>query len=376
MSRIVVAGALAQKPAYPGHAWMFVQWLLGLRRLGFDVLFIDRMTDDMGSVEAGRAFLDAVMAQFGLADDYLLLGRGSQCISGTGRAEAIARTKGSLLINVNGFLNDQELLGVANHRVYLDIDPGFGQMWRELGLHDPFTGHDSFVTLAENIGKAECRVPTCGLEWITTRQPVVLDLWPARRPTDEGAFTSIGSWRGPFAPVHFGGDTFGLRVHEFRRFVDLPRLTGREFELALDIHHTETSDREVLLGSGWRLLEPHLVACDLDGYREFIRHSRAEFMVAKNMYVATRGAWFSERSACYLATGRPVIAEDTGLSGLYPLGEGLIAFQTLEEAADAVESVCAKYVRHAEAAHEIAEAYFDSDKVLTALLDHLASAVA
>ena len=371
--RVVLCGSLAQQPGRGGHAWVFLQYLLGFRALGFDVLFVDRLTEEMGDGEAGRRYLTEVMERFGLADDYCLLGPGRDAVAGKSRAEAIEWIRGSLfLININGFVDDPELLQAAPLRVYLDIDPGFAQMWRELGLHDSYGGHDSFVTIAENIGSPGCAVPTCGLDWITTRPLVVLDLWPAR---DGGgrAFTSIASWRGPFAPIEYEGRTYGLRVHEFRKFAELPRITGEEFAIALEIHEGETEDLSLLRRMGWRLMTPQLVAGEPAGYRQFLGGSRAEFMVAKNLYVDTRSGWFSDRSACYLASGRPVLAQDTGLAAHYPVGEGLVLYTTLEEAVAGVAAISADYPRHARRAREIAEQEFDSDRVLKKLVEQIAN---
>ena len=370
--RIALSASLAQRPHWGGHAWVFLQYLIGFRNLGYDVLFVDRLTPEMDATE-GANYLQTVMDEFGLSENYCLLGADDKTIAGLERSAAVDRLRDALcLINFNGFLDDDEFLDAAPCRVYLDIDPGFGQMWRELGLHDAFAAHDVFVTLAEKIGRPGCRVPTCGLEWITTRQPVVLDQWPSR--FDEGgAFTSIASWRGPFAPIVYDGTTFGLRVHEFRALAELPRLTGQQFELALDIDPAEVGDLDLLRRMGWRLLAPQRVAGSPNEYRRFIGGSKAEFMVAKSMYVETRGGWFSDRSACYLASGRPVIAQDTGLAGLYPLGEGLLSYSTLDEAAAAVESVTSNYPHHARAAREIAEAEFGSDRLLAALLERIAS---
>ena len=368
---IVLAGSLAQVPGRGGHTWVFMQYLTGLRRLGFDVLFLDRLTRDMGDVDRGVAYLGDVMERFGFGDDFCLLGDGDEVLAGISRNDAIARVRESLaLINVNGFLDDEQLLEAARLRVYLDIDPGFGQMWKELGLADPFKGHDRFVTIAEKIGRPGCRVPECGLEWITTRPPVVLDLWRTRTAHGD-AFTSVGSWRGPFDAVEFEGTSFGLRAHEFRKFFELPRLTGERFELALDIDDSDVTDLDLLTRTGWQLLNPEIVAGSPDDYQDFVSHSRAELMVAKNMYVETRGGWFSDRSACYLASGRPVIAEDTGLAGLYPLGDGLLTFNTVEAAAAAVDSVAERYAHHSRAARDLAESELDSDHVLGALLERV-----
>ena len=269
-----------------------------------------------------------------------------------------------------GFLDDEEILAAAPLRAFLDIDPGFGQIWCDLGLHDPFTGHDRHVTVGERIGEPGCIVPTCGLEWIATKPPVALGEWPAV-PSSGGAFTSVGSWRGPFGPLEYGGRTYGLRAHEFRRFFELPDLTGARFEVALDIDEAEVEDLRRLREHGWTLADPRQEAADPWRYREYIRSSGAELMIAKNLYVDTRSGWFSDRSACYLATGRPVLAQDTGLDGLVPSGEGLVTFTTLEEAAAGAEAIGADYARHSRAAREIAVDHFSADRVLPRLLERL-----
>ena len=367
---ILVGGAVAQKPGSGGHAWVFLQYLLGFQRLGFDVLFVDRLEADMD--ERGAAWLDDVMHAAGLADSYSLLRTGEvEPLAGRSRRDVVEFAQSAdFFLNVMGYVDDEEILGASRRRVFVDIDPGFGQMWRALGLHDLFAGHDAFVTVGERVGTDGCTVPDCGLDWIGTRPPVVLEHWPEQRgPGDR--YTSVATWRGPFAPIEYEGRTYGLRVHEFRKFVALPRVTGRPFELALDIHENETGDLELLRENGWTLVEPAVAAGSLDAYRSYVQGSRAELMVAKGIYVDTRGGWFSDRSACYLASGRPVIAQDTGLEELYPLGEGLVVFSTVDEAAAAVEAVERDYGRHARAARRVAEEALDSDVVLGRLLDRL-----
>ena len=379
--RIAVAGSLAQKPRQGGHTWQFLNYLLGLRRLGWDVLFLDRLESGMCFDPTGEPcdvddsinlrYFREVMGRFGLGECFSLdYDRGARSI-GRSRREVLdfLRTSAAL-VNVMGFLVDEEFLAAAPLRVFLDTDPGFGQMWCDLGQADLFRGHDRHVTIAENIGGGECLIPTCGIDWITWRQPIVLEHWPAQPPSPPpGArFTSIGSWRGPYAPVEHRGRTYGLRVHEFRKFITLPRLTGADFEVALDIHAAESRDLAMLGDHGWALADPTAVACDPWVYRGYVTGSAAEFMATKGMYVDTRSGWFSERSICYLASGRPVIAQDTGLAGLYPLGSGLLAFSTVDEAAAAVAEVRADYARHSRAARDFAVEYFDSDKVLPRLL--------
>jgi hypothetical protein len=375
---LVIAGALAQRPGYGGHTWVFLQYLLGFRRLGFDVVFVDWLSEEMcggpvGDSEGAR-YLRIVMERFGLGGDYALLDERGDSVAGIDRAALRDRlARSAFLLNVMGYLDDEELLAAAPRRVFLDIDPGFAQMWRDLGLADPFTGHHVFATIGENIGRPGCPIPTCGLDWLRTRQPLVLDLWPEQSSTD-GRFTTVGSWRGAYGPIEWDGRTYGLRVHEFRKFVELPDLSGLPFELALDIDEAETRDLDLLRKHGWELVDPGRVASDPVVYQRYVAASKAEFVVAKNLYVDTRSGWFSDRSACYLASGKPVVAQDTGLEGLFPLGEGLVTFRTVDEAAAAVHEIAGDYRRHARVARELAEAYFNSDLVLANLIDAVEAA--
>jgi hypothetical protein len=379
MRSIVIAGSLAQKPGRGGHTWVLLQYLLGFRKLGWDVLFLDRLEPDMCAGDTNdrdriehsknlRYFLQ-VMKGFGLEGDYGLLCNGGTKTMGLSRAQIVDRVSSSeALINVMGFVTDPEILAAAPKRVFLDIDPGFGQMWQMLGQCDTFRGHDAYVTIAENIGRSGCAIPTCGLDWITTRPPIVLDEWPADEALPADApFTSVATWRGAYGPVVHQGTTYGLRVHEFRRFAPLPRRAALRFEVALDIHEADVEDIDLLRANGWALVEPRLVAGDPWRYRDYIRHSAGEVMIAKGMYVQTCSGWFSDRSACYLASGRPVVAEETGIRDLLPCGEGLLTFTTLEEAATAASAVDRDYGRHARAARHLAEEYFDSSKILAAL---------
>ena len=374
--RAVIAGALAQKRASGGHTWVFLNWLLGLRRLGWDVLFLDSHGPDMFASAreevANLDYVSSVMKIFGLDRCWSVLDRKTGiAVAGLDRDEVSHRMRDAdLLLNFSGYLQDEELLDAVALRVFVDIDPGFWQMWCDLGLHDAFGRHDRFVTLGLRIGQATCIVPSCGREWIPTFQPVALDHWPVRRSSRD-AITSVGSWRGPFAPIEYRGKSYGLRVHEFRKFADLPGRTGQAFELGLDISAGDARDIELLSAAGWRLVDPKLVAGDPLSYRDYLAASRAELMVAKNMYVETQSGWFSDRSACYLASGKPVVAQDTGLAGVLPAGDGLLLFKTPGDAAGCIESMVGNYPHHARAAREIAETVFDSDRVLTALIDRI-----
>jgi len=379
---IIVAGSLAQKPRYGGHTWVFLQYLLGFRRLGWDVLFLDQLELENCRDAAGNPcsivqslnlrYVQEVMERYGLQDSYAVIADRSQHVFGLSRTEIVRRLKRSaILLNVMGFLRDEEMLAAASRRVFLDIDPGFGQFWRELGLHDMFQGHDAYVTIGENIGKPDCSVPSCGLTWITTPQPIVLDRWPLHPTPERAPITSVVSWRGAYGPIEYQGTTYGLRVHEFRRFLQLPQCTHNRLQLALDIHPSETKDIALLRENGWELVDPLQVTGDPWGYQHYIQSSRAELMVAKNLYVQTHAGWFSDRSLCYLASGKPVIAQETGFSQHYPIGEGLLSFSTPEEACWAIEEVSTHYDHHARVARTLAEDYFESDKVLGRLLSKL-----
>jgi hypothetical protein len=374
---VIVAGSVAQRPSAGGHTWVFLQYLLGFRDLGWSVLLVDRLEPDMCFDAGGERcrleesvnfkYFQEVVSRFGLDESYaLLFDGGATCIGMTRERLRQVASQSALLLNVNGFIDDEDVLGCAPVTAFLDIDPGFGQMWRELGLYDPFTGHDRYVTIGENIGRPDCEIPTGGIDWVTTPQPVVLDQWPYQEP-DGGAFTSVVSWRGPAAPVVYRDKTYGLRVHEFRKFASLPSLASAPFEVALDIHPADQADADLLRSNGWSLVDPLSVAADPWTYRSYVQQSRAEVMIAKNMYVESRSGWFSDRSICYLASGKPVLAQDTGFSDRYATGEGVVAFSDLDGAAAGAELISGDHARHSRAAREIAEEHFDSKKVLSRL---------
>lgn len=259
---IVLCGAMARRAGRGGHAWALLQYLLGVQRLGFEVTFVDRAGHDEGRAEAN--YVASTMNAFGV-ERYAVLDDAGGVLAGLSRTELLEQVRGALLVNVMGYLDDEAVLEFAGQRVFLDIDPGYGQIWRELGLADPFAGHDEYATIAQNLGDPACLIPTCGLDWITTSQPVVLGEWPVA-PGDQG-FTTVATWRGPYGTLDYEGKTYGSRVHEFRKFIELPRLVDADFELALDIHPDETGDLRLLEENGWRLVDPRMVAGDPWTYR-------------------------------------------------------------------------------------------------------------
>lgn len=379
---VVIGGSIAQKPGFGGLTWVFLQLLLGFKRLGWDVLFLDRLEPEMCKDGAGAQcsftsslnlqYLRQTLEEFGLANAFAVAANGYKQFVGMPRSEVRQRvSEAEFLLNVMGFFSDEEILAAARRRVFYDIDPGFTQMWQDLGLADLLKDHDDFVTVAENIGKSVCSIPTCGRKWITTRHPVVLERWPTRANSGSGRFTDIGAWRGPYGSIEYKGRSYGLRAHEFRKFARLPRLTDESFEIACDIHPAEVNDLALLAENNWRVIHPQTVAADPEAYQDYLLHSRAQFMVAKGIYVQSNSGLISDRSACYLACGKPVLAQDTGFSRNYRTGCGLIAFSTMEEARDGVAEITRNYEKHCRAARQIAEEYFDSDKVIRQLIAEL-----
>jgi hypothetical protein len=212
------------------------------------------------------------------------------------------------------------------------------------------------------------------MRWRPTRQPIVLGDWPVSAAGDRRRFTTVASWRGAFGPVEFGGKRYGLKVHEFRKFIELPRRCPHAFEIALDIHAGDQKDLSALKQHGWHITAPREVAGDPDAFRRYVQESGAEFSVAQGIYVETNSGWFSDRSVRYLASAKPVLVQDTGFGRHLPVGEGLIAFRTLDEAVDGAERIVRDYEKQCRAARAVAEEYFDSDRVLGRFLDEVAVA--
>ena len=207
-------------------------------------------------------------------------------------------------------------------------------------------------------------------DWIKTWQPIVLKYWPVAQQLAYPALTTIANWRG-YGSIHHDGLHYGQKAHSLRPLLGLPRLTPEKLLLALSIHPGETRDLAALAENGWEWVDPATVTDTPERYQQFIQGSWAEFGVAKSGYVHSRCGWFSDRSVCYLASGRPVLAQDTGLAQLLPTGEGLLLFESLEEAVAGIAELRRNYPAHAKRARAIAEEYFESDKVLTRLLHSL-----
>jgi hypothetical protein len=373
MTAVVVAGAVANKAGSGGEAWVRLSWIRGLQRLGLDVRFVEQLSPGMCTDADGKqvapeesvpaAYLRDVVEEFGLVDRATLLVE-DDAVLGPSLHDLLALAQSATLVNISGHLAHPRLLRKFRRRVFVDIDPGFTQFWHATGNPGAhLEGHDLHFTVGENIGKPGCAIPTGGIRWYPVRQPVVLDDWPLIDGGGPGRFTTVANWRGPFGGIEFEGRTFGLKVHEFRRFLALPQMSTQTFEIALNIHAADERDRAALHEHGWRLVDPSAVARP-DGFRAYVQGSGAEFSVSQGIYVDTNSGWFSDRSVRYLASGRPVLVQNTGYDASLPVGEGLLAFRTLEEAAKGADRIVADYRVHCRAARAIAERHFDSDLVL------------
>jgi hypothetical protein len=380
MTTAVVGGALANKAGYGGEAWIRMSWVVGLRRLGIDAWLVEDLesatcTDQLGAQVPARdsynvAYFNDVVGVFGLAERAVLrIDGGAETYGAGAGALAALADEAELVINIGGHLPAEALFPRAR-RVYVDIDPGWTQFWHASG--DPgarLGGHHAYYTIAENLGTARCPIPTGGLAWRTIRQPVVLADWPVVSGPGSGRFTTVATWRNAFGPVGDGG--LGAKHHEFRRFVDLARASAATYELALRIDPGDAADRRLLAANGWQVVDAAEVARTPADFQAYVQGSGAEFSPAQGVYAHTASGWFSDRSLRYLASGRPVLVQDTGLADHFPVGDGLVTFDSLTGARDGEARIHADYQAHAAAARAIAERYFDSDMVLGRLLDEV-----
>jgi hypothetical protein len=358
----IVSGRFAGTPGQGGATWAILQYALGLRALGWEVFLIEPLDEPFVDRRAGSgfepppavaAYFDRVCRRFDLVETAALLDANGRSAWGV-PYERLAGVAGraALLVNLSGVLRDRELTEPIPNRVYVDLDPGFTQLWSEVeGLDMGFEGHTHFATVGQGLGDPHCTVPTGERSWIPTLPPVVMEHWPAIEPREraveprDGSFTTVGNWRA-YGSVHHAGVHYGQKAHAMRPLMDLPRLAGERVQLALTIHPDERPDLEALSSGGWDLVDPLQAAGTPDRYRRFIGDSLAELGIAKSGYVESDCGWFSDRSACYLATGRPVLAQDTGFS----------------------RYIRSDYAAHARAARTLALDRFDSARVLTTLL--------
>lgn len=375
--RIIVTGYMAQYPL-GGMTWHYFHYVLGLARLGHDVYYIEDTgqwpyspaEDGMSKTCAFNvAYLAELMSRYGFEDRwaYRFVWKSRWFGMPDHKREEVIRTA-DLVINVSGTLERPDEYRHGGCLAYVDTDPVFTQVKLAKGhdyLRRIIDAHDVLFSFGEAFTSA---TPDTGDLWNPTRQPVVLDEWRPDRPRRD-VYTTVLTWKA-FKPITFGDRTFGHKNEEFERFVDFPQhVQPAKIEIAANAGRGRQLPRSTLRRKGWRLAEPREVCPDYDSYRDYIERSRGEWSVAKNAYIVGQSGWFSCRSSCYLAAGRPVILQDTGFSRVLPTGEGLLGFTTLEEAAQAVHEVESDYERHALAARGVAEQCLDARKVLTRVIE-------
>lgn len=389
--RVVVLGIIGRIP-FAGVAWQALHYVEGLRRLGCDVHYVEDTgewaydgdrethTDDHGYPVR---YVGRLMDGLGLGDRWAYRAGGA---AGTvfGLSEARLRdvfADADALVNVTGatVLRDEHLR--VPTRIYLETDPVRPQIeiaqGRALTI-DFLRAHTHHFTFGENLGTADCAIPTDGFTYRPTRQPVVLDWWgppdvDAARPPPRGArnvplrFTTVASWQQTGKDITWNGDVYVWSKHrQFRRFMDLPRRTPVTLELALA--GADTTVRTELEAYGWRVTDAVALSRQIEPYRAYIVGSDAEFTVAKDQYVLPRSGWFSDRSACYLAAGKPVVTQDTGFGRVLPTGRGLFAFQTAEDVVGAFDTIATDPAAHARGAREIAAEFFSAERIVGSLL--------
>ena len=382
--RIVVLGMMGRSP-FGGQTWLYLNWLRGLADLGHEVWYVEddeswpydpvaqSSTDDCAyAVDHVRRCASAI----GLGDRWAFRfrddERGDRCWGlSPERLDTLFRDCDALL-NVVGATDLREVHMAAPLRVYVQTDPVGAELKLACGddhTKEAFAAHDVIATYGENYGAPDCGVPLNGTVYRPTRQPIDLSLWSYAFDPRAEPFTTIGNYRTTGYDVDWNGQTYTWsKHHQWERFLDLPSRVAQKFELSLSLQ--DERDREHLERHGWHVVSPAEMSLDAFGsYRDYIRASRGEFTVAKDQNVRLRSGWFSERDACYLASGKPVVAQDTGFGNVLPTGEGLFAVNDAEEAAAAIEAINSAYERHCRTARAIAEEFFDARVVAARLLE-------
>ncbi|MBX7158651.1 MAG: hypothetical protein K1X66_09735 [Verrucomicrobiae bacterium] len=376
--KIVIGVGIASHPvSAAGNTWAFLNWVLGFREAGWEVWMVEEIDPDRCIDEnwkptpyetsVNRHYWETICNEFGLADRATLLrvGQENRCEL----AKKFAR-EANLFLNISGHFKNRTLAMPQAKRIYLDLDPAFTQIWSEVyGSNMNFEGHDIFFSVGTRLGQEGVRAPTCGISWHPTFPPVVLRYWPYESQSAFAKFSTIAHWQG-YPWCEWQGAWYKGKNDEFIRWVDLPRKVETSFEIATDI---EAYAEELLpfCEAGWQLKNAKEISEKSIYHQNYIRSSSAEFSAAKGGYVLSQTGWFSDRSVCYLASGRPVVLQDTGISQVLPVGKGLHTFSTFAEAQRSCERVHQNFVEEQKAARQLAERYFDSQVVIARMLENL-----
>jgi hypothetical protein len=379
--KVIVSGILFWYPL-AGVTYQFLHYLIGLRQLGFDSYYVEDSqrgiydpSSDTRSMDAAAnvAAVAPILERHGFGERWAFRGAypGGKCYGMT--EERILRLYGEAeaLLNVTGAQDLREEHLACRRRIYVESDPFPCQVGVAQG--DPATiarlaAHDAHFSFGENLGAPDCLLPADGpFRWLPTRQPVALELWNGSLPAGRGAYTTITTWSNKGKDIDFRGERwYWTKDREFEKFLDLPRRRPVELELATGV---TADDARRLHEHGWRHVSPTPISLDVDRYRGYIEGSRAEFTVARDQYVRPRTGWFSDRSACYLAAGRPVITQETGFSKYLPTGRGLFAFETMDDILGAIDCIESDYDAHCRAARDLATDYFAAERVVGSLME-------
>jgi hypothetical protein len=360
-----------------GHFWAYMQYVQALRRLGCEVYLLDSSTwsDEPPDADRVTEFLDR-MGRYGLEGRVMYSVDGGRP-EGNGRAEMSAAIDGGdlpdlldsvdLLLNFNYHLG-ADVVEAARCSALVDIDPGLLQFWISRGLISP-APHDVYFTTGETVGTSDL-IPDCGIRWLQTRPPVCLELWPDSQDGVSETFTTVSSWWGTKDYVGTRESFYdNTKRAAFFEFMDLPGQTEQPLELALFLAESDEDDRRALESRGWRVRHSRDVAGSPEDYQRYVQGSRGEFSWAKASCTKFQNAWISDRSLCYLASGKPVVVQDTGPSSFLPDGEGMFRVRNEADAAQAFESINADYERQCRLARSLAEEHFDATAVVGSLLE-------
>lgn len=377
--KIIVFGILFWYPL-AGVTYQFLHYLLGLRRLGYEAYYIEdsgrwiydpRLNDLSPDATGNLAAVVPTLEAHGFADRWAFRAKypDGKCYGMTNsQIDALYRDADAFL-NVTGAQEIREEHRAVKRRIYVESDPFPMQVKTALG--DPGTvqtlaAHDTLFSFGENLGASDCEVPVEKFRWLPTRQPVAMDLWNG--PVTGGdTYNTITTWHNKGKNLDWRGETwYWTKDREFEKFLDLPRRRHAHFELAATV---DEKVKTLLQEHGWRQRSSLDISRDIDGYRNYIQQSRGEFTVARDQYVRPSTGWFSDRSACYLAAGRPVITQETGFSKFLPSGKGLFGFKTMEDILKAVDAIESDYAGNCRAAREIAAEFFAAEKVVGSLME-------
>jgi hypothetical protein len=366
--RIVIAGRLAAAPGQGGAAWAVLQWVLGFASLGHQVFLVEPL---MAPSRRQRRYFRDVVRRFELGRSAAILDRG-RWLGVAGDSVQRAVEQADILVNLSGVAARHDFIEKIPVRVYVDLDPGFTQLWHLSDIDVGLEGHTHFATVGQQIGTQPCPIPDLGKSWVHVLPPVALEYWPATAPPARERFTTVANWR-TYGSASYQGVVLRDKVHSFRRFVNLPSDARIRMEVALTIAAGDEGDRRWLLTGGWRVLDARRVAGSPDSYQRFIQRSSAEIGIAKSGYVTGRTGWVSDRSAAYLATGRPVLMQDSGFQ-LHESGRGLLTFSDIGTAIDEAKRLRRDYRMHCGAARAFAEEHLAADVSLRRLLKAVGAA--